>query len=151
MNIEIQNLCMKLGLHGIDEQKVEDACSSLGDEVVLGILQKMVKEGPRKNGTIIELRASQFNRMVKAIVRQEAQKSKSESFLQEQEEQMQIRDKERASGFQPTAESLKALIERMYIDSGDISSEEYEAAINFLGVPVGERQEETSDDFDIPF
>ena len=151
MNSEIQNLCTKLGLYGIDEQKVLDACSSLSDEAVLDILQKMAKERPRKNGTVIELRASQFNRMVKIRQGEGAEKNRSERFLMEQEQQMEARDRERASGFQPTAESLKALIERMYIDSGDISSEEYECAMNFLGVPVGERQEEAGDDFDIPF
>lgn len=131
---------MKLGLRGIDEQKVADACSSLGHDVVLDILQKMVEEGPRKNGEIIELRITQFSRMIKAKIRQDAEQSKSEAFLKSQGEQKEVRDKQRGSGFQPNAETLRAIIERMYIQSGEISTAEYESAMNFLGVPVEERQ-----------
>lgn len=88
--------------------------------------------------------------MVKVKRRQKAEKSRSETFLQSQEEQSQVRDKERASGFQPDTDTLKAMIERMLVESGEVSIYDYEAAMNFLGVPVDERKAD-SGDLDIPF
>lgn len=140
---------MKVGLYGKDEQRVAEVNAELGDDVTLSLLQRMLKEGPKRNGAVMELRITQFNKLVKVHQRQFASKTASERFLVEQEQQEAVRDSQRGSGFQPNTQNLKAMLERMLIDSGEISSQQYESAMNFLGVPVEERL--GPDDDDIPF
>ena len=119
MNSEIQNLCMKVNLYGKDEQSVNRACNDWGDDVVLGILERMTKEQPRRKGMQKELRIAQFNRLMKERINSDKQARKQNAISAQVEQWEREWQYSQDRGFVADKKQLEDQIAEAY-DSGEI-------------------------------